>query len=60
MTIPPNTAEITVGFNPDNYEVNEVDGQVELIVEVINGTLERNVSILFETSPGEATEAGEF
>lgn len=47
-----------MGFNPDNYEVNEIDGQVVLIVDVLNGTLERSVTVLFETSPGTATNTG--
>lgn len=47
-----------MGFNPDTYTVGEADGEVNLIVELLDGTLERVVSVLFETSPGQATESG--
>ena len=52
----PIIAEITVGFNPVDYTVNEADGEVLLNVEVLSGTLERSVEIFFGTSPGTATE----
>ena len=38
--------------------MNEVDGSVTLTVEVLSGTLERDVVISFATRPGEATEDG--
>ena len=53
-------ADVTIGFEPAEYVVNEVDGQVELIVVLRNGTLEREVTVLFETNPGTATETGMY
>ncbi len=38
--------------------MREIDGQVVLNVEILNGVLERDVNVLFETIPGTATEAG--
>lgn len=49
---------MTIGFNPDNYIVNEADGQVTLFVEVLNGTLQRPVTVLFTTNEGTATPTG--
>ena len=51
-------AVIIVGFNPTVYSVNEADGEEVLFVEILNGTLERDVTVLFETLPGTATQAG--
>ena len=50
---------MTIGFNPDSYTVVESDGQVTLLFEVLGGTLEREVTVRFMTSPNTATEAGE-
>ena len=36
--------------------VNEADGQVTLRFEVLSGTLERTVTVMFETESGTATE----
>ena len=49
---------MTIGFNPVDYMVNEVDGSVTLFVEVLDGTLERSVTVLFFTTPGTATQDG--
>ncbi len=49
----------TIGFVPDSYNVNEDDGFVEFNVEVIRGTLERDIEVTFTTQPGTATEDGE-
>ncbi len=49
----------TIGFVPDVYNVNEDDGNVNFIIEVIQGTLERDVEVVFTTQPGTATEDGE-
>ena len=51
-------SEIRVGFNPETYTVNEADGSVTLNVEVLEGTLEGSVTVLLQTAPGTATEAG--
>jgi hypothetical protein len=53
-------AGVTIGFNPENYSVNEVDGEVVLNVAVLSGTLERPVTVTLSTRPGEATEDGAF
>ena len=44
-----------MGFNPESYTVGEGGGVVNLVVELLDGTLERTVTVLFETSPGGAT-----
>ena len=46
-----------MGFQPDEYEVNEDEGSVTLTVRLLSGVLERNVTVFFETSPGTATSA---
>ena len=47
---------VTVGFDPTTYSVNEVDGFVELSVLLLQGTLERDITVQFFTSSGSATE----
>ena len=49
---------MTIGFDPEDYVVRETDGQAVLMVRLISGTLDRDVTVFFETSPGSATEAG--
>ena len=51
---------VTVGFDPDVYEVAEDAGSVTLIIRIIDGVLERDVTVFFETSPGTATSAGTY
>ena len=51
-------AAVTIGFDPDDYTVNETDGSVTLMVRLISGILERDVIVNFETTPGSATSAG--
>ena len=48
---------LTVGFDPDVYEVVEDAGSVTLIIRLI-GVLERDVTVFYETNPGTATSAG--
>ena len=50
--------EVTVGFNPEDYSVREIDGEVILIIELLDGVLERNVTVEFETRSVTATEEG--
>ena len=50
---------VTIGFMPVDYTVNEVDGYVTLTAVLIQGTLERDVTVLFQTSPGSATSTGQ-
>ncbi len=49
---------VTVGFAPQNYTVSEEGGSVNLVVMLLQGTLERNISVPFFTSSGTATETG--
>ena len=51
-------AVVTVGFQPVNYTFNEVDGFAVLTVVLLQGALERDVTVQFSTTPGTATEAG--
>ena len=51
-------AEVTIGFSPVTYTVNEADNQVRLFVEVLSGTLEGTVTVLFRTIPASASESG--
>jgi hypothetical protein len=53
-------AAVTIGFNPEDYTVNEVDGQAVLNVEVLSGILETTVTVMFQTMSGAATEEGMF
>ena len=52
--------EVTVGFDPDVYEVVEDAGSVTLTIRLIDGVLERDVTVFFETNPGTATSAGTY
>ena len=45
---------MTIGFDPESYIVGEADGSATLTVRLISGTLERNVTVFFETNPGTA------
>jgi len=49
---------VTVGFDPVTYFVNEVDGFAELSVVLLEGELERDITVQFSTSSGSATEEG--
>ena len=42
---------VTVGFGPDVYEVVEDAGSVTLTIRLIDGVLERDVTVFFETNP---------
>ncbi len=46
--------EVTIGFRPTDYSAVESQGTVDLIVEVISGTLGRHVEINFSTQSGTA------
>ena len=46
---------MTIGFDPDQYSVNEDDGSVSLTVRVLAGELARAVSVNFFTVDGSAT-----
>ena len=51
-------AVVTIGFQPENYTVNEVDGSVSVGVFLLSGTLEREVTVQFSTISGSATING--
>ena len=51
-------AEALVGFVPTTYEVLEDAGSVTLNINLLEGTLEREVTVSFSTGPGSATSAG--
>ena len=51
-------AEALVGFVPTTYEVLEDAGSVTLNINLLGGTLEREVTVSFSTGPGSATSAG--
>ncbi len=51
-------AAVTIGFDPTEYAVNEADGSVTLRVRILDGVLEREVVVDFETTPGSATSSG--
>ena len=46
-----------MGFNPDAYTVNEIDGSVTLIAQILSGMLERSAIVDFFTTDGSATSA---
>ena len=48
---------MTIGFDPDEYFVNEEDGSVSLTVRVLAGELARTVSVNFFTEDGTATSS---
>ena len=39
------TTEVVIGFDPDNYHVNEPDGSVDIFVSVREGKLKKNVTV---------------
>ena len=47
--------DVTIGFLPDDYSVNEADGTVTLTVRVLAGQLARPVEVDFTTRDGTAT-----
>lgn len=51
---------VTIGFDPEDYVVGEVDGEVSLIVRLLDGALERTVTVQFTTAPDSATDTGKF
>ena len=52
-------AAITIGFSPQNYSVNECDGQVSITVKIIGSvSLQREVVVYLSTS--DQTAYGDF
>ena len=47
-----------IGFRPDSYQVNEGIEFVDLVVEVLDGTLDTDVVVRLTTSDGTATCKG--
>lgn len=46
--------EVVIGFNPESYRVAEDAGDINLVVCVLSGMLQTQVSVLFHTNPGSA------
>ena len=46
--------DVTIGFTPMAYQVNEADGRVELNVSMTTGISQRAVSLLFTLTNGTA------
>ena len=49
---------ITIAFNPTTYTVAESAGSVNLTVNILNGTLARDVHVLLMTSLTDSTATG--
>ena len=49
-----------MGFDPTEYVVGETDGEVTLFVVILEGSLQRMVTVQFETLPGTATQSGMY
>ena len=49
---------ITIGFNPTTYTVTESAGSVNVTVNILNGTLARDVHVLLMTSLTDSTATG--
>ena len=49
-----------MGFDPTEYVVGETDGEVTLFVVILEGFLQRMVTVEFETLPGTATQSGMY
>jgi hypothetical protein len=47
--------DVTIGFYPAEYFVNETDGSISFTVQVLAGQLTRTVSVEFFTQNGTAT-----
>ncbi len=47
-------SDVTIGFQPTNYSVNEIEGSVTLTAVVLAGELDRNITINFMTMSGTA------
>ena len=45
---------IRIGFNPEQYRVNENDGTVAITVEVLDGQIQNQVVVVASTVPGSA------
>lgn len=58
ITVPCMHTVVQVGFDPVDYVVAEPAGEVVLTVRIFNGTLQREITVLFETDPGTATQIG--
>ena len=49
---------ITIGFNPTTYSGNESCGGVNVIVNILNGTLARDVQVFLMTALTDGTATG--
>ena len=51
------SADVTIGFLPVDYTVNENEGSVTLSVQLLNGELARNIKVEFSTRDSTATSS---
>ena len=51
---------ITIGFNPANYSVAESAGIVTVTVNILNGTLARDVRVFLMTALNDGTATGTY
>ena len=49
---------ITIGFNPATYTVAERAGSINVTVNILNGTLARDVRVLLMTALTDGTATG--
>ena len=49
---------ITIGFDPATYSVSESAGSVNVTVNILNGTLARDVHVLLMTALTDGTATG--
>ena len=49
---------VTIGFDPATYTVNESAGDVSVTVNVLNGTLDREMHVRLVTSLSDGTATG--
>ena len=49
---------ITIGFDPATYSVAESSGSVNVTVNILNGTLARDVQVLLMTALTNGTATG--
>ena len=49
---------ITIGFNPATYTVGKSSGSVNVTVNILNGTLARDVHVLLMTALTDGTATG--
>lgn len=54
LLLSPHTAELVVGFDPDNYTIRESNGSVSVVVRVLEGHLDRSAEVSVSLTSGSA------